>query len=294
MRAAAGRAITALGWLALALAPRAARADAAAPSSPPAAGAAKPTPPTADALTRDGVEDEFYFELRAPHVLYPYAPNAEECATTDPVVAREGTRLDHLATGGATGTFEIVRVRRVSGPTPPGATAPYLQPADRERYFCLDKAVFDRLRTAGTLTKRYLLGHTGEVYGLSLVLPFKLRRATAGFNTQLTQSLTIAGVFGERWRISGTRDYHLDFPVVHAGLTTLELEQGRAPAANSGNKQTLGLTAGIGAVIELDSFQIGLMAGFDRAQGDDGKGWVYNDKVWYSFSIGYAFLSNTK
>ena len=55
-----------LAFAALALAPRAARADAAAPSSPPAAGAAKPTPPTADALTRDGVEDEFYFELRAP------------------------------------------------------------------------------------------------------------------------------------------------------------------------------------------------------------------------------------
>jgi hypothetical protein len=161
------------------------------------------------------------------------------------------------------------------------------------QYFCLDKEIFDALSTEDSIVKAYRLGYTGAVYGLSLALPFKLRRATAGFNTELTEGIAIDGVLGVRWRISDTHDYHVDFPVVNAGLTTLEIEQGRAPSAMTGNKRILGLTASAGVVLELSNFQIELMAGVDRAPGDEGRGWVYNDKVWYSFGFGYAFLKNS-
>jgi hypothetical protein len=161
-----------------------------------------------------------------------------------------------------------------------------------ERYYCLDKNTFDTMLKAETLAKRYRRGSAGQVYRLNLALPFKLRRAIPGFNTTLDQGIQIAGSFGWRWRISDTRDYHVDFPVVSAGLTTLNIDMGTAPAAHDSNTHTLGVTASSGVVLELSDFQLGIMMGVDRATGDTGKDWRYNGKLWYSFSVGYSFLKN--
>jgi hypothetical protein len=160
------------------------------------------------------------------------------------------------------------------------------------QYFCLEQDKFDALLASDSIAKVYRRGRSGEVYGVSLMLPFKLRRATGNFNTKLTESITIAGALSERWRVSDSLNYHLHLPVLTAGLTTLDLEMGTAPAAMAGNKQVLGLTASVGAVLELGNYQIGLMMGVDRAPGEDGKGWIYNDKVWYSFAFGYSFLNS--
>jgi len=181
-------------------------------------------------------------------------------------------------------------------PTPPDKVArtreTFITSEDNGKYFCLEQDKFDVLLASNVIGKVYRRGRTGEVYGLSLMLPFKLRRATGGFNTSLTESITIAGVLSERWRISNKRDYHADFPVVTAGLTTLDLAMGTAPSAMTGSKQLLGLTVSLGAVLELANFQLGFMMGVDRAPGEDGKGWIYNDKIWYSFAIGYSFLNS--
>ncbi len=168
----------------------------------------------------------------------------------------------------------------------------FITSEDNGKYFCLEQDKFDALLASNVIGKVYRRGRTGEVYGLSLMLPFKLRPATGGFNTKLTEAITIAGGFSERWRISNSRDYHADFPVVTAGLTTLDLEMGTAPSAMTSNKQLLGLTVSLGAVLELANFQLGFMMGIDRAPGEDGKGWIYNDKIWYSFAIGYSFLNS--
>lgn len=98
-----------------------------------------------------------------------------------------------------------------------------------------------------------------------------------------------------RWRISHTLNYHLVAPLVTAGVGTLTIAQGTAPSAMSGAKTVLGLTASVGAIVELsESFQLGFAMGIDRAPGDDGDGWIYNDRIWYSFAVGYTFLTKSK
>jgi hypothetical protein len=161
-----------------------------------------------------------------------------------------------------------------------------------EIYYCLAKSTFDSMLTAEEIVKKYRRGSTGPVYGLNFALPFKLRRAIPGFNTTIDKGIQIAGSLGWRWRISDARDYHLDFPVVSMGLTTLDIATGTAPAAKEGNTQTMGVTASGGIVLELSDFQLGIMMGVDCATGDTGKDWRYNGKTWYSFSVGYSFLKS--
>ena len=49
---------------------------------------------------------------------------------------------------------------------------------------------------------------------------------------------------------------------------------------------------GLGAVLELTNFQLGFVMRVDRAPGEDETGWIYNDKIWHSFAIGYSFLNS--
>ncbi|HEX8113190.1 MAG TPA: hypothetical protein VF516_35915 [Kofleriaceae bacterium] len=232
------------------------------------------------------------FRLKVPLALYVYHPGQGCLKSDSKQILSEDLDVSVLRTTGDKDDQLVV-----------GIDKDKLQPKDdkvkskddkrKERaYFCIDRIDFNHLLNAGSIIKIYDKWHSDMVYGLSLVLPFKLRPATAGFNTALTESLTLGGVLGARWRISRFLDYHVDFPVVTAGLSTLDIEQGRAPSTMDGGKQVLGFTASVGAVLELTDFQLGLMVGVDHAPGDQGQGWVYNDKVWYSFSIGYTFLKN--
>lgn len=169
----------------------------------------------------------------------------------------------------------------------------WLTSDQNEKVFCVPKATFDDLSASNGVTKVYYVGATDYTYGLNVIVPFKLRRAIAKQNTQLDTGLTLGGMFGQRWRLSHTQNYHLVAPIITVGTATVTIRQGTAPSAMNGEKQALALTASLGAVLELgDTFQIGFMMGFDRVPGDDGKGWIYNDKIWYSFAVGVTLLGS--
>lgn len=52
----------------------------------------------------------------------------------------------------------------------------------------------------------------------------------------------------------------------------------------------LGLSYGVGAVLSpTDSFQIGVLFGWDHIGGTDGAAWVHEDQIWYSF-VGFNFI----
>lgn len=77
----------------------------------------------------------------------------------------------------------------------------------------------------------------------------------------------------------------------YGGLSMLNYNSA-VNAAKSEDESTLaaGLTFAFGLNVEFGKTQIGVVMGKDYGLGPDGKDWIYNNRFWYSFSLGYRFL----
>lgn len=167
----------------------------------------------------------------------------------------------------------------------------FVNSADNNKYFWLRKDEFDNYIQNQFIIKSYLIPNVGAAYGANISLPFKLRAQTQGQNIKITPDLTLGGYLGLKMRLSRTRPFYVTVPVVSIGLATLSINDNSittSPAKGDGT--VLGITGCTGIVFQLDDFQFGLMVGIDRAAGEIGKDWIYNNKLWSSFSIGYTFL----
>jgi hypothetical protein len=169
----------------------------------------------------------------------------------------------------------------------------FVNSADNDKFFWIRKDELDNYQTNEFITKSYKIPNVNIAYGANISLPFKLRTETNGQNIKITPDLTLGGYLGLKWRISKKKPFYVTAPVISIGLATLSLNDNSNPTSPSkGDGTVLGITGSTGAVFQFNDFQFGLMLGWDRAAGEIGKDWIYNNKTWYSFSIGYSFLGN--
>jgi len=172
-------------------------------------------------------------------------------------------------------------------------SAIFINSDDNNKYFWLRKDELDNYLADDFITKSYKVPNINVAYGANISLPFKLRPETNNQNIKITPDLTLGGYLGMKFRISRTKPYYLNAPVVTLGLATLTInDNSNTSTPSKGDGTVLGITRSTGLIFQLDGFQFGFIAGRDRAAGEIGKDWIYNDKTWYSFSIGYSFLGN--
>ena len=57
---------------------------------------------------------------------------------------------------------------------------------------------------------------------------------------------------------------------------------------------TLGLTWSLGALLDINGFNIGLMLGKDYAPGVAGNDWIYNEELWFSLGFGINLTSKNR
>ena len=165
----------------------------------------------------------------------------------------------------------------------------YVNSDDNSKYFWIKKSHLDKMLKEKFIDVSYEVPNLNLSYGASLTLPFKYRPKVDGKNVKITPDITIGGYIGGKWRLSDKKPFYLTVPVVTLGMTTLSINDNNTITDN-GDGLVLGITTSTGMVFEFDDFQFGLMLGADRAAGELGKDWIYNDKIWYSFSIGYSFI----
>lgn len=170
----------------------------------------------------------------------------------------------------------------------------YINIIDNDELFWIKSEELDNLLEEEFVLKRYYL-HPKFAYGASLSVPFKIRPETDDFNMKITPEITLGGYVGLKQRLSRFKDIYVYIPVVTLGVTTLGINENNIIKETGNNEEVqdglvLGRTFSVGTIFEFKSFQIGLIGGFDKAGGEIGKDWVYNDKFWYSFSIGYSFF----
>jgi hypothetical protein len=195
--------------------------------------------------------------------------------------------IDSLATAGQ------------SGGQPPAQPVDVTQSGDWERVplagkngllLMIKKSAFDQLAKTPLYSTAFKWNRLAFSSG-QLTVPFKLRPATQGNSFSMTTDVTIGAYAGLKKRISKRQNFFLTLPLV-AGLTLINVNDNTTTASGTPDRSSgihPGWTIATGLVAQLNSFNIGVVTGWDFAS-DVGKTWVYQGKQWISFGIGYSFL----
>nr|WP_299174668.1 hypothetical protein [uncultured Allomuricauda sp.] len=172
-------------------------------------------------------------------------------------------------------------------------TTDYIDIGDQESIFWMKEEKFNESLEKGYIKKRFYLDYQ-VAYGASLSIPFKIRPTIDEINMKITPELSLGGFLGGRKRLNRYKPVYLYAPVFTAGVTTIGINSDNTIVEESTEGVKDGLvfarTFSLGSFIEFDEFQVGMVIGWDKAGGEIGKNWIYNDRLWYSFSIGYNFL----
>ena len=156
------------------------------------------------------------------------------------------------------------------------------------------KEKFEKLRLEGKAADVFSLKwkYSTKVAVGFMSIPFKLRPKQDTVNFNITTDVTLGAYIGVKKRISRMGHNFMILPVT-LGLSYINVGNNKTSNVNTDNNSSVvpGWTWSTGIVFDLDGFNLGLVLGQDFASGV-GDDWLYNRKFWYSFSIGYSFLSD--
>ncbi|MBS4071947.1 MAG: hypothetical protein KGZ90_11495 [Algoriphagus sp.] len=159
------------------------------------------------------------------------------------------------------------------------------------KILCIPKEEFEKIEKKPVYSVDFRRMRNYQITAGQLTLPFKLRPKEGDTNFQMTTDVTVGAYGGVRKRISKYSSTYLTIPVV-LGLTFINVNENTT--TNTGQVDfksgiTPGWTWATGIVIQTDRLSLGFVFGRDFASGY-AEDWVYNNKTWYSFGIGYSFL----
>ena len=171
----------------------------------------------------------------------------------------------------------------------------YINPKDNGSIFWMKEAEFNDLKEKKFIREYRRRRYPSIAYGPSISLPFKVRPKVQNQHMKITPEVALGGYVGPKIWLSRYSDVAL-IPVFTLAVSALGINDNNTinetlPAGKeSPDALILGITGSIGAVLQYEQFQMGFMIGKDKASGEFGKNWIYNDEKWYSFSIGFKFL----
>lgn len=187
---------------------------------------------------------------------------------------------------------------RYSGVDSVNNTSIYLTKEDNASYFWMKRAEFENhikdeiiCFHKATIFDSFTKG-TSLSYGIFFSFPLKYRSAKNGVNDKITQSINFETYLGVKFRISNTEPLYI-MPVATIGISNFFIDNDVNYSENPiGDGVILGVTGSVGIMLKYSDFQLGANVGIDKASGEIGKNWLYNDELWYGISIGYTFLGN--
>lgn len=158
----------------------------------------------------------------------------------------------------------------------------------------LSKETFDRLELEGKIADIYSLEwrHSTKLASGFMTVPFKLRPKQDSVNFNMTTDITLGAYIGVKKRVSRKTNNFIVIPAT-LGLSYINIGNSETSNVNTKDNSSVipGWTWSSGIVFDLNGFNVGLVFGQDFASGV-GDNWLYNKKMWYSFSIGYSFFNS--
>lgn len=124
-----------------------------------------------------------------------------------------------------------------------------------------------------------------------LVIPIKIRPSTAGAPLEFVGEFTLGSYIGyqlgSRSLLDDNKSNYSQTFSLFAAPTMIRINPEVADTDKS--NLILGFSTGLGYIVNLNAFQIGLVGGVDYISGDASKTWIYQGKSWFSFTIGFDF-----
>lgn len=160
-----------------------------------------------------------------------------------------------------------------------------------DKILCIPKDEFDKIEKKPIYSVNFLKLRNYQITAGQLTLPFKLRPKQGETNFQMTTDVTVGAYGGIRKRISKYSSTYLTIPVV-LGLSFINVNENTTTNTGTADIKsgiTPGWTWATGIVIQTNRLSLGFVFGRDYASGY-AEDWIYHNKTWYSFGIGYSFL----
>tara|TARA_R110002050_G_scaffold188455_8_gene322900 strand:+ start:1819 stop:2718 length:900 start_codon:yes stop_codon:yes gene_type:complete len=156
--------------------------------------------------------------------------------------------------------------------------------------FAIESGQFDKHLENKELVRRYWR-KPRVAYGPSFSVPFKFRSEVNDEPLRIDPSFQLGGFIGVKWRIHKYSPVYI-LPLATLGVTNISINESTVKSdVDIPDGQILARTLSLGIVTQIDNFQIGVVLGWDKPGGDIGNDWVYSDRPWYSFQIGFDFLN---
>lgn len=138
--------------------------------------------------------------------------------------------------------------------------------------------------------------YANSVFSGFLTAPFKYRLKEGNAPEALIDGdFNVAPFIGWKWRVSSAKPYYVA-PFGFAGVTTLNYNSANNTEITEAEKleNGTGLTYGLGLSFRFGDISPGFVIGWDKGFGNIGKGFLYNDKPWISFSVNYDLFKPSK
>lgn len=189
-------------------------------------------------------------------------------------------------------SFKKAGAAASSGPTPTEVPDAYEYTGlwyYNGKSIAIAKADFEKIEKTPIYNNGIMSGY--KLVSGQLTLPFKLRPRLADKEFQITTDVTIGAYLGIRKRLSKKSDIFVTVPF-SLGLSYINLNNNTTSAEASESSEdgriVPGITWASGFMIQIERFNLGFLFGRDYAS-QVGNDWLYHDRTWYSFGIGYSF-----
>jgi len=128
--------------------------------------------------------------------------------------------------------------------------------------------------------------------GIPLIHPFKFRTKTAGQGDDIVSSFTVSYNFGLRFKLGGTDAFKQNFVSLIPygfgfGADKYFKKNPDGSTTADDKKDVVAITYYQGGILfTVQKVNFGIFAGVDKMIGNR-KDWVYQDRIWFSFGLGY-------
>ncbi len=148
-------------------------------------------------------------------------------------------------------------------------------------YFYITKAQLDFKARAITRSNLDLV--VGNV-----ITPVKLRFAPFDF----TKDITLGSTFGLKYSFAKKQNAAVD-GLISIGVSSLTIDSTSSQGKTQQTIDLLAFSTSLGIVVEFGNAQVGAFLGFDfiSNKNQNEYNWIYRNKPWISFGLGYSIFS---
>lgn len=167
----------------------------------------------------------------------------------------------------------------------------YINSSDNGKRFFIKTTELSKFLEDGNIEQQFKRWTPKLITGATIATPFKFRPKIRDKNYIFTPELSLGPFIGANFRMDKRLPIFFN-AIASAGINSINIQDNVQIEKDGKDGLALGFYGSIGAVIQVNDFQIGALYGYDFVSGEMGKNWLYNEKPWFSFSIGFNFLSS--